>query len=110
MFNMFAEPPIGGRLRGTQPRLNKGPPGPGSDLQNSYKTRKTLKMSQLPAPERGPVNVMSLQAPKDLKGRLQCLTFNKHNFAHMFHVEVRFRQPAVRFRKPVAQIVPLARV
>jgi hypothetical protein len=28
----------------------------------------------------------------------------------MFHVEVRFRQPAVRFRKPVAQIVPLARV
>jgi hypothetical protein len=28
----------------------------------------------------------------------------------MFHVEVRFRKPAVRFRKPVAQIVPLARV
>jgi hypothetical protein len=27
----------------------------------------------------------------------------------MFHVEVGFRQPAVRFRKPVAQIVPLAR-
>jgi hypothetical protein len=28
----------------------------------------------------------------------------------MFNVEVRFRQPAVRFRKPVAQIEPLARV
>jgi hypothetical protein len=67
-------------------------------------------MSQLPAPERDPVNVMSLQAPKDLKGRLLCLIFNKHNLSHTFHVEVRFRQPAVRFRKPVAQIVPLARV
>jgi hypothetical protein len=39
------------RLRGPQPQLNKGPPGPGSDLQNSSKTRKTLKMSMLPAPE-----------------------------------------------------------
>jgi hypothetical protein len=28
----------------------------------------------------------------------------------MFHLEVRFRRPAVRFRKPVARIVPLARV
>jgi hypothetical protein len=28
----------------------------------------------------------------------------------MFHAEARFRQPAVRFRKPVAQIVPVARV
>jgi hypothetical protein len=28
----------------------------------------------------------------------------------MFHIEVRFRQPAERFRKPVAQIVPLVRV
>jgi hypothetical protein len=55
-------------LRGPQPRLNKGPPGPGSDIQNSSRTRKTLKMSLLPAPERGPINVMSLQAPKDLKG------------------------------------------
>jgi hypothetical protein len=56
------------RLRGPQPRLNKGPPGPGSDLKNSSETRKTLKMSKLPAPERNPI--MSLQAPKDLKGRL----------------------------------------
>jgi hypothetical protein len=28
----------------------------------------------------------------------------------MFHVEVRFRQPAVRFSKSVAQIVPLVKV
>jgi hypothetical protein len=55
---------------GPQPRLNKGPPGPESDLQNLSKTRKTLKISYLPAPERETVNVMSLQAPKDLKGRL----------------------------------------
>jgi hypothetical protein len=39
----------------------------GPDLQNSSKTRKTFKISKLPVPEKGPVNVMSLQAPKDLK-------------------------------------------
>jgi hypothetical protein len=28
----------------------------------------------------------------------------------MFHVDVRFTQSAMRFRKPVTEIVPLARV
>jgi hypothetical protein len=66
MFILFAEPTLGG-AEGAAAPAQQGTTSPGSNLQNSYKIRKKLKMSQLPAPERGPVNVMSLQAPKDLK-------------------------------------------
>jgi hypothetical protein len=51
-------------------------------------TRKMLKISELPAPERGPVNIMILQTPTDIKGPLECLISNKHNFSDIFHVEV----------------------
>jgi hypothetical protein len=45
LCSLCSQSPLYAGLRGPQPRLNNGPPGPGSDLQNSYKTRKTLKVS-----------------------------------------------------------------
>jgi hypothetical protein len=40
LCSLCSQSPFRRGLRAPQPRLNKGPRGPGSDLQNSYKTLK----------------------------------------------------------------------